>query len=414
MSEDKHISLSQFLGDIRDVLANNFTLSRWVCAEISELKINRHSGHCYLELVENGGDNGVPKAKVSATIWRNTWNIIEPYFLSATNQNLSVGMGVLLKVSVNFHELYGFSLQISDINPLYTLGEQEQQRLQTISQLKIDGVFGLNGELPFPVVPQRIAVISSSNAAGFQDFNNELEHSGYSFSVELFSAIMQGNDAEDSIIDALERVAEKSGEYEKQIKLEGIEKSKKSERFNKIDVVVIIRGGGSQSDLSCFNSYALCSNIAQFPLPILTGIGHDKDQSVADMVAFGTLKTPTAVATFLVQRAAIFENKLDDYANRLHSEVTKIVDGHKNRLSTTLMVMRLGVENFIFRHKQRLENALALVSSSDPKRILALGFAVVRVDGKAVKDVKQLNKGQMIDIELNNGMVKAKIDEKGD
>ena len=280
MQTHSHITLSQLQRLVKETLHERFALPVWVSAEISEIKVN-YSGHCYLELVEKGGDNGVPLAQSRAVIWRTAYPRIARYFEAETGQRLAAGIKILAKVAVNYHELYGFSLQITDIDPTYTLGDMERQRQMTIAQLQKEGVWDMNREAPMPVVVQRVAVVSSANAAGYQDFRKELAKSPYRFEVTLFDAFMQGAAAEESIVTALCAVAERMDEF---------------------DAVVLIRGGGSASDLNCFNAYRLCAHVAQFPLPILTGIGHDKDTSVADMVAHTALKTPTAVAGWLVER----------------------------------------------------------------------------------------------------------------
>ncbi len=276
MAETQHITLRELQRRVKAALEGQFALPVWVSAEISEIKVN-YSGHCYLELVEKGGDNGVPTAQARAVVWRSHYPRISGYFEAETGQPLAAGIKILAKVLVSYHELYGFSLQITDIDPSYTLGDMERQRQQTIAQLQQDGVWEMNREVPMPAVVQRIAIVSSVNAAGYQDFCKELDKSPYRFRLTLFDAFMQGEAAEESIVEALCAVADRAEDF---------------------DAVVLIRGGGSRSDLNCFNAYRLCAHVAQFPLPILTGIGHDKDTSVADMVAHTALKTPTAVAGY--------------------------------------------------------------------------------------------------------------------
>ncbi len=265
-----HITLSELQRLVKETLHERFALPVWVSAEISEVKVN-YSGHCYLELIEKGGDNGVPLAQSRAVIWRTAYSRIAGYFEAETGQRLAAGIKILAKVAVNYHELYGFSLQITDIDPAYTLGDMQRQRQQTIDCLHKEGVWDMNREVGMPAVVQRIAIVSSANAAGYQDFCKEIGKSPYRFRLTLFDAFMQGAAAEESIVAALCAVADRMEEF---------------------DAVVIIRGGGSASDLNCFNAYRLCTHVAQFPLPVLTGIGHDKDTSVADMVAHTALKNP--------------------------------------------------------------------------------------------------------------------------
>ena len=300
MDPERHITLRELQRLVRQTLDERFALPLWVSAEISEIKVN-YSGHCYLELVEKGGDNGVPTAQARAVIWRSNYPRIAGYFEAETGQRLEAGIRILARVLVNYHELYGFSLQITDIDPSYSLGDMERQRQMTIAQLQRDGVWEMNREQPMPPIVQRVAVVSSANAAGYQDFCKELGKSPYRFHLTLFDAFMQGAAAEESIIGALCSVAERLGEF---------------------DAVVLIRGGGSRSDLNCFNAYRLCAHVAQFPLPVITGIGHDKDTSVADMVAHTALKTPTAVAGWLVERMAETDGWLDCAALQLN-DMTK-------------------------------------------------------------------------------------------
>lgn len=429
--ENRHISLLQLQTMIKSELDSRFALPLWVVAEISEMKVN-YSGHCYLELVEKGGDNQVPCAKMSAVIWRSSYGAISSYFLSTTGGELRVGLKVLLRVSVNYHPLYGLSLQIQDIDPMYTLGDMERERQATIEKLQKEGVYDMNRTLGLPDVIQRIAVVSSRNAAGYQDFIKELGRGGYHFVVTLFDAFMQGNEAERSIVGALEQIAERSAEF---------------------DTVVIIRGGGSQSDLACFNSYRLCSHVAQFPLPVITGIGHDKDQSVADLVAAVALKTPTAVAAMLVDSLVSVEEYLNGLQDNLLQLTVGIIESQRRRLqsagfalsqvstglthSLAVRLERLTAEIVrrqesmlvrktnrldslkstlgertraaLVREGNRLEMASRLVDSRRPERILSLGFAIVRSGGVALKRVDDAAVGQKIDIALSKGCIEAEI-----
>lgn len=447
------ISLSQLQSLIKQGIDRAHPLPYWVTAEISELKVN-YSGHCYLELVEKGGENHVPRAKVSAVIWRSAFQMIEPYFRGATGQPLSSGLNVLVKTVVSYHELYGLSLQIIDIDPNYTLGDMQRQRQETIGRLQQDGIYDMNREMPLPLVMQRIAVVSSRNAAGYQDFMRELGASPFRFEVELFDSFMQGAGAEDSLIAALERVAD---------------------RMNDFDVLVLIRGGGAQSDLGAFDSYRLCCHLAQFPLPVLTGIGHDKDQSVADLVAAVSLKTPTAVAVFLKDEAGAFDAHLDGLFDELASGALGMQDAQKQRLQNGAFALRMVstemihalemrleqlhntlnrstgsvVQQGVYRmqgYRARLEQAAAyflsarsaalvplsqrlsarsrdylqargkelkwmdeLVAGQDPRRILKRGFALVSSGGRTVTGIGGLHSGDPIEIQLYDGRVEAQI-----
>ena len=409
MPAHSHITLSELQRLVKETLHERFALPVWVSAEISEVKVN-YSGHCYLELVEKGGDNGVPTAQSRAVIWRTAYSRIAGYFEAETGQRLAAGIKILAKVSVTYHELYGFSLQITDIDPAYTLGDMERQRQQTIDQLRKEGVWDMNREVGMPAVVQRIAIVSSANAAGYQDFCKEIGKSPYRFRLTLFDAFMQGAAAEESIVAALCAVADRMDEF---------------------DAVVIIRGGGSASDLNCFNAYRLCTHVAQFPLPVLTGIGHDKDTSVADMVAHTALKTPTAVAGWLVERMAGIDGWLDHAALQLHamtgsaihaSEVRlERLSGEIRQLSGELLTrQRLRMEHlaeqlpqaardFLARQATRLGNAAELVAGRSPERILRLGFAVVRTGGKAVLSATDVRQGDMLEIEVADGRIESTV-----
>lgn len=399
--------LSELQLRIKQHLSSQFPLPIWIVAEISELKVN-YSGHCYLELIEKGASDGVPKAQARAVIWRSHYPRIASYFESTTGQRLEAGMQLLVKATVTYHELYGFSLQISDIDASYTLGEMERKRQETIARLKAEGVWEMNQTLPLPLVVQRIAILSSSKAAGYQDFYQELSQSPYRFHTDLFEAVMQGEAAESSLISALGEVAERIDDY---------------------DVVVIIRGGGSTSDLNCFNSYRLCSHIAQFPLPVLTGIGHDKDQSVADLVAHTALKTPTAVAGWLVDRMQQIEGWLDGAALTLHDASLNLTRNHllrlerneeeiKNLSRRLIDLQRSQLEQYALRlpeecgrllrrEEERIRHLESLTESYSPSRILRLGFSVTRLAGRAIRTAEEAPSGSTLEIELAEGHITA-------
>ena len=426
------ITLSQLQQAIRQTLCGAFTAPVWITAEIGEMKVNARSGHCYMQLVEKGGRNGVPHAQASAVIWAGQYGMLSSFFRGATGRNLEVGMQVLLQVQVSYHELYGLSLRVTDIDPLYTLGDLERQRQETIARLKEDGVFDLNGSLELPLVPQRIAVVSSAQAAGYRDFMKELGGSPYCFRTELFDAVMQGHGAEASIIDALGRIAARMDEF---------------------DVVVVIRGGGSQSDLSFLNSYLISYHIAQFPLPVIAGLGHDKDQSVVDMVAARSLKTPTAAAAFLVDRLADFDASLASLGQAIGNRAVQVLEQHRKevmlvgtllrervaavrmragwrlqsagetmraqirrlmrdgvmRLDAASVQLRERTERIFAAERLRLEQAGRLVGIADPQRILARGFAVVRRGGHALTDASAVRKGERLEVTLQKGKLIVEV-----
>jgi len=406
------LTLSELQRMVRTAVDGAFPLPLWVGAEIAELKVN-YSGHCYIELVEKGAADGVPKAQARATVWRSRYAQLAPQFLARTGQRLAAGVRILAKVAVTYHEIYGFSLNIIDIDPSYTLGDMEMRRQQTIAQLRADGVWDMNRELPLPALVQRIAVVSSANAAGYQDFRNELQASGYAFRITLFDAFMQGSAAEDSIIAALERIADEAGRF---------------------DAAVIIRGGGSAADLNCFNSYRLAAHVAQFPLPVVTGIGHDKDVSVTDMVAGAYLKTPTAVAAWLVDRMAQAEAAVDRAAvslresaaaairrhellpERLAGELGRLISAfvgeRRAALESAARMLPVTAGALLARERARLDSSGELVRSRSPQRILRLGFSVVRLNGGAVTSTANLRPGDRLNVELADGRFNAEVLDK--
>lgn len=428
----EHMTLYELQSVLKQTLGEAFPFPVWINAEIGEIKVNRSSGHCYMELVEKGGANGVPRARASAVIWRSSYGAVSMYFAGATGRNLEAGMQVLLCVRVIYHEVHGLSLQVTDIDPLYTLGDMERQKRETVERLRDDGVLELNAQTAMPAVPQRLAVISSPTAAGYRDFMQELAASPYRFDVSLFGALMQGAGAEKSVIEALDAVYDRADEF---------------------DAVVIIRGGGSQSDLSCFNSYELCCHIAQFPLPVVAGIGHDKDQSIADMVSAVSLKTPTAVAGWFVERAAVLDGALTSFGERLHRlaesclesqaqlqrryayelgrrasaltrrleqrfaelarrvsrQASRAVAEHRTSLGIAGVRLENAARNRICAAGGELAAAERVVAGSRPERIMALGFSVVRSDGRAVRDAASLRSGQTVEIEFMKGKTKAEI-----
>ncbi len=409
MAEQTQITLSELQRQISKTLTERFAFPVWISAEISDIKVN-YSGHCYIELIEKGEKDGVAKAQARAVIWRNAYPRIVGYFEAESGAKLERGVKVLVKVIVNYHEMYGLSLQILDIDATYTLGDMERQRQKTISQLQSDGVWDMNREQPMPMLVQRVAVISSRAAAGYQDFCNELSKGGYHFETTLFDSVMQGTGAEESIIDSLCAVAEKE------------------ERF---DIAIIIRGGGSISDLNCFNSYRLSSYVAQFPLPIVAGIGHDKDTSVVDLVAHLSLKTPTAVATWLVDRSASIDNWLNNAAQTLHdvatsaarrdelllerytSEInslaTKYISDQLTRLDMSEASLDQDSTLLVHRHLDKLNHAMEIVESHSPERLLKLGFSILRAANKTISSKSDIAEGDKVEIKIHDGVIGATV-----
>ena len=408
-TSEQSLTLLDLQRMVRATLESRFRDPLWISAEISELKVNR-SGHCYLNLVEKGATDGAPRAEARAVIWKSAYLPMASMFEAATGATLRAGLRVLVRVVVTYHEIYGFSLQIIDIDPRYTLGEIERRRRETIARLQQDGVWDMNRELELPRPTLRIAIVSSDTAAGYQDFMNELGRSTYRFQTTLFRSLMQGDAAEESIVAALKDIAQREEDF---------------------DVVVIIRGGGSTSDLALFDSYLIASYVAQFPLPIFSGIGHDKDVSVVDMVAHTSLKTPTAVATKLVEMAdyemTLVENFATEIAHNvedmLHGEelrlythgvnisreATRHISNHEKRIELLKDGLLSRVEYMISTEEQRLNAAERTLQSYSLDNILRLGFAVARNQEGAVKSIAQTHIGETIAIELLDGVVGAEI-----
>lgn len=387
MSSVQHITLSQLQGRISIALADALPLPVWVSAEIADIKINA-SGHCYIELIEKNEKTGATEAQARATIWRSQVMSTIGRFEQESGQRLVKGMKILFKATVSHHAVYGMSLQIQQIDALHTIGDMERRRQQTIEQLQKEGVWEMNRSLPMPLVVQRVAVISSATAAGYRDFMKELERSAYRIETELFEATMQGERCDESIVAALYAVAERSDEF---------------------DAVAIIRGGGSTGDLECYNSYLLAFAVTQFPLPVLTGIGHDKDTSVTDMVAHTPLKTPTAVAAWIDGRAADFDGALEYCAISLRDICRQATHSAALRLEQFSADVRHLAERTLQSEKQRLDGIANLVANFAPERIFRLGYAIARKDGRAMQSVEDVSIGDAISISLANGEIESKI-----
>jgi exodeoxyribonuclease VII large subunit len=450
-------TLLQLNNLVKGVLKESFSETIWVTGEIHEMNANP-SGHCYLELVEKAEKSDQIIARAKATIWVMTWRMLKPYFETATGQEMQSGLKVMVNVSVEFHELYGYSLNIKDIDPIYTLGDLEKKKAEIIRQLEEEGVFDMNKSLDLEPVPQRIAVISSKSAAGYQDFLHQIETNpfGYKFSINLFDAVMQGKQAEASILTALDKIYS---------------------RIKNFDTVVLIRGGGSKSDLNCFNSYLVASHIAQFPLPVITGIGHERDTTIADLVAHTRMKTPTAVAEFLISHMEDFETTVIELENQLHDLTAMQIDQenqsffqlvnrmhpairskmtYENNLTTRYLALLPGLaKNYLFRNSltqktytRELRNlpktfflaakdqekqyrfilknlAKSLLEKESyklkykedttqmhhPDQILRRGFAIVSRNGKMIKSAKTLKKSDNIETKFSDGRIESIVEK---
>lgn len=405
------LSLLELNGRVKSTIQFEMPDAYWVQAEISSISPSGQ-GHCYLELVQKDATGRSFLAKAKANIWRGTWLKLKPYFEAQTGETLKVGMKVLLQVTVTFHEVYGYSLVVQDIDPTYTMGDMARRRKEILEQLTKDGVIGLNKELEIPDLPNRIAVISSATAAGWGDFRNQLDGNiyGFRFYVKLFPALMQGDDVERSVISALNAVADRRDDF---------------------DLVVIIRGGGAVSELSCFDSYNLAFNIANFPLPVITGIGHERDDTVADVVANTKVKTPTAAAEFIINRVFDTATRLEDLTRRMGDAVQDrmnfenvrierlsqklpslfaLLKARQEQLLETVWIRSVnGVRNLLTAQTHKLEIVDKTLSAADPAVILKRGYSLTRAGGRVVKCASDLKRGDRLTTVFADGSVESEI-----
>ena len=408
MNTERHITLFELNRLVREAIEDALPMEYWVEAELSECRESR--GHCYMELIQKDEQTATPIAKASAKCWANKWLTIRPYFERTTGQQLHAGMKVLLQVYPQFHEAYGFSWIVTDIDPTYTLGDMARKRQEIIQKLKAEGVFDLQKELQLPVFCQRIAVISSQTAAGYGDFCNQLADNpyGFKFETQLFPAIMQGEGVEQSIISALEQIYDMP-----------------------FDCVVIIRGGGATSDMSGFDTLALAENVANFPIPIITGIGHERDESILDMISHTRVKTPTAAAALLIdhlkgvletiegaqsmithyvqQKLSIANSQLSiksEAIPRLFSIVKTRQEAKIDALYTRLPML---IERRFTSERHHLQLMDEKLKALDPTLLLARGYSITMHNGRAVKDASQLPPGAEIETRLAKGTIHSVI-----
>lgn len=405
------LSLLELNGRVKSTLQFEMPDAYWVQAEISSISPSGQ-GHCYLELVQKDATGRNFLAKAKANIWRGTWLKLKPYFEAQTGETLKVGMKVLLQVTVTFHEVYGYSLVVQDIDPAYTMGDMARRRKEILEQLARDGVIGLNKELEIPALPHRIAVISSATAAGWGDFRNQLDGNiyGFRFYVKLFPALMQGDDVERSVVSALNAVAARRDDF---------------------DLVVIIRGGGAVSELSCFDSYNLAFNIANFPLPVITGIGHERDDTVADVVAHTKVKTPTAAAEFIINRVFDTASELENLTRRMSDAIIgrmnaenvrierlsqklpslfAVLRARQEQLLETVWIRSVnGVRNLLTSQTHKLEILDKTLAAADPAVILKRGYSLTRAGGRVVKCASDLKKGDRLTTVFADGSVESEI-----
>lgn len=428
----KALTLYELNSLVRDVIETTFDSIYWVEAEVSEARVV--NGHCYMELVQKDLMGATPVARASAKCWRNTWARLRPKFERATGQTLHAGLKVMLAVTANFHEAYGFSWIVQDIDPTYTMGDMARKRREIISRLKAEGVFDMQKELDLPMFAQHIAVISSEGAAGYGDFCHQLldNEEGLWFKAELFPAVMQGADVEPTVIAALNAI---------------------NERIDEFDAVVIIRGGGATADMSGFDTLRLAENVANFPIPVITGIGHDRDESVLDMVSHTRVKTPTAAAAFLVDHLESVWLRINDCQARLSNVARHNIDLAKeqlarmaerilsafsmvkeqqlhrlSRIMTELSFLAKGridgcrarVEKAeetlphlakieLVKYRLQLEGIETKVKMLDPQLVLRRGYSITRVNGKVVRDASLLKKGDVMTTQLERGTVESEV-----
>lgn len=379
-------SLKELCDWIQEIVENDLPNRYWVCSEIASMSVR---GHCYMELVEKA-ENGILAAKVRATCWSNVYHLLAAYFLQETGQSLHTGLQVMLEVSVEYHAVYGLSLNVWNIDPTYTLGDLAKQRQATIQQLTEDGVMDLQKALQIPSLPRRVAVISSADAAGYGDFGDQLKHNrfGFKFHVQLYPAVVQGDTAARSVVQALNSIAALEEEW---------------------DVVVIIRGGGASTDMSCFDDYNLASHCAQFPLPIIAGIGHTRDVSVVDMVVHTSVKTPTAAAEWLIERVAEQVERVGSLMLRLQRATQNAVSREKNRLLLYEQQIFNAVRGKAVRERGKLDLWMKTIELHSPERIFKMGYSLTMVNGKLVRSQSEVNEGDVLETHLHDGVIQSVV-----
>ena len=434
MDGDKTLTLYELNSLVRMTIEQSLNREYWVEAELSECRVNR--GHCFMELIQKDERTNTPVARASAKCWQSTWYMLAPYFERTAGQPLHAGLKVRLKVYAQFHEAYGFSWIVTDIDPTFTMGDMARRRQEIICQLKAEGVFDLQKELSLPLFCLNIAVISSATAAGYGDFVNQLADSPFAFRTQLFPATMQGEQVEQSIIGALNNIYEVHGANEAAY-----------------DCVIIIRGGGGTSDLSGFDTLALAENVAQFPLPIITGIGHDRDESILDMVSHTRVKTPTAAAQFLITHAeqtlrrietceeriirtmqgrmelerlrltrlseripplfSLFrtrqETRLDQLLQRLNTQIQRKTDREHQRLDNLSSRLSPLVSHLLESHLHRLQLLEQRAKSLDPTLLLHRGYSITLLNGHALHDPIQTKPGDIIETRLEKGTLSSTV-----
>lgn len=388
MEQSHHFSLYALNALVHEAVSNALPDEYWVEAELAECR--ERNGHCYMELVEKDERSNSPIAKASAKCWRQTWTLLHATFLRATGQPLRAGMKVLLRVYPQFHEAYGFSWIVSDIDPTYTIGDLARRRQEIIKTLKAQGVFNLQRELRLSPFAQRIAVISAESAAGYGDFCRQLLDNEYNlqFHTELFPAIMQGERVEQSVIQALNLI---------------------NNRIDDFDAVVIIRGGGATSDMSGFDTLPLAENVANFPLPIITGIGHDRDECVLDMVSHTRVKTPTAAATLLITHLCNTLQQVADAENVIAHYALDRLQRHRLQLEHITTLLPHLAQRLMTEAHHSLERIQLKLEGYDPQLLLQRGYSITLHNGQIVKSPQDVKSGDEIETRLKQGTIKSII-----
>lgn len=382
----KQYTLSELCQAIEQVLQFELGDTYWVRAEIASLT---ERGHCYMDLVEKAKNNTVA-AKLRATCWQHVYHLLSAYFANETGQTLSVGMQVLLQVEVSFHAVYGLSLNVVGIDPTFTLGDLARQRQLTIQRLQEDGVMDLQRALTIPSLPRRIAVISAADAAGYGDFCHQLlsDNSGFLFRIQLFPAVMQGDQSPASIIAALDQIAYQVEQY---------------------DVVVIVRGGGATTDLRNFDDYSLAFHCANFPLPIIAGIGHTRDVSVVDMVVHTSVKTPTAAAEWLISAMQEQADRLAELQLRLQRIAQHAIRKQQNQLDTLWQSLRFATQRRLHRQRAQLELWAKTIALHSPERIYRMGYTLTTVNGKIVRSIHDVQAGEQLLTHTADGVIQSEV-----
>lgn len=430
---ESSLSLSELNRYVREAIRGSFPDTYWLRAETSDVRRNQN-GHCYLEFIEKDAVTQSIIARARGMIWSNAFLMLETYFETETGQAFTSGLSVLVRVNVDFHELYGYSLTVVDIDPTFTIGEMARNRMLVLKQLEEEGVLTLNKELPLPELCNRIAVISSPTAAGYEDFTDQLEKNPYGlkFYTKLFPAVMQGDRSEASIISALDKIFDHKESF---------------------DAVAIIRGGGASSELNCFDSYLLATNTAQFPLPVVSGIGHERDVTVLDIVSHTRAKTPTATAEFFIAHLAETLNELLELEERLVSEIegrlqheqvelsvlskeiyhlstgfvreqtadirqqafrlkyyaNRLIDSAKQDDRQRVYRMQQSLKHVLQREKHALSATEQFVQMTAPENILKRGYTLTLKNGKIITSARALNEKDRIETLFSDGKITSEV-----